>query len=127
VTVEDTEPPGIGHLRATPAVLWPPNHKMREVAIEYDVADNCPGVTCALSVASGEPAKCDDDADDEAPDWAIVDAKHVWLRAERSGQGKGRTYTITATCTDGAGNTATGSTAVVVPHDQHGGDRDDRR
>ena len=39
-----------------------------------------------------------------APDWEIVDSHHVRLRAERSGRGNGRVYTITITCTDGSGN-----------------------
>ena len=53
---------------------------------------------------------------DQAPDWEIVDRHRVRLRAERSGLGNGRIYTIAVTCTDAAGNATTRTTAVSVPH-----------
>ena len=40
------------------------------------------------------------------------------LRAERSGKGRARTYTITVRCTDASGNSATKTVTVRVPHDQ---------
>jgi hypothetical protein len=40
------------------------------------------------------------------------------LRAERSGNGAGRVYTITITCKDSAGNTASSTAKVTVAHDQ---------
>jgi len=40
------------------------------------------------------------------------------LRAERSGLGTYRVYTITVACTDASGNTSTGTVTVKVPHDQ---------
>jgi hypothetical protein len=43
---------------------------------------------------------------------------HGQLRAERSGKGDGRAYTLRYTGADGAGNTATCSVAITVPHDQ---------
>ena len=55
---------------------------------------------------------------DMAPDWVIVDAKHVRLRAERAGGGTGRVYTIQITCTDSANNSSSKSVAVTVPHDK---------
>jgi len=48
----------------------------------------------------------------------VIDPHKVTLRAERSGNGKGRTYTITVTCTDVAGKSATRTVAVEVPHDK---------
>ena len=42
------------------------------------------------------------------------------LRAERSGTGVGRTYTVTYRATDGSGNLATATSSVFVPHDQGG-------
>jgi hypothetical protein len=47
-------------------------------------------------------------------DWEIIDAHLVALRAERSGTGAGRAYTVTLTCTDAAGNTSTRSRHVSV-------------
>ena len=52
---------------------------------------------------------------DTAPDWEIVDAGHVRLRAERSATGDGRVYTITVTATDAAGNVTTKTVTVSVP------------
>jgi hypothetical protein len=40
------------------------------------------------------------------------------LRAERSGSGNGRIYTLTYQGADRAGNTATCAAPVTVPHDQ---------
>ena len=53
-----------------------------------------------------------------SPDWQVVDAHHVKLRAERAGNGSGRTYTLTVTCTDAAGNRTVRTATVLVPHDQ---------
>src|SRR4030095_4167391 len=39
------------------------------------------------------------------------------LRSERSGNGTGRIYTISVTCTDQYGNSSTSTTTVTVPHD----------
>jgi hypothetical protein len=39
------------------------------------------------------------------------------LRAERAGDGSGRTYTVSVTATDAAGNSTTVPVNVVVPHD----------
>ena len=40
------------------------------------------------------------------------------LRAERSGTGPGRVYTLTYRSADAAGNTSTCEATVTVPHDQ---------
>lgn len=42
------------------------------------------------------------------------------LRAERTGHGGGRTYTITYSVSDSCGNRAEASAIVVVPHDRGG-------
>src|SRR5205807_5389948 len=46
---------GIAGASASPAVLWPPNGKLVNVAIAYTATDTCgtaAPVTCSLSVAS---------------------------------------------------------------------------
>ena len=117
VTVIDDTPPTISDVSAAPSVLWPPNHKMVDVTINYTAADNCGPVTCLLSVTSNEPID-GTAAGNTSPDWQVVDAHHVMLRAERAGNGDGRVYTVTITCKDGKGNTSTSSVTVTVPHDQ---------
>jgi uncharacterized protein len=114
VTVNDTEAPAITGASANPLVLGPPNHKLVPVTVDYTASDNCGSVTCTLSVASNEPINGTDDGD-TSPDWVIQDAHHVMLRAERSGIGSGRIYTITITCVDGAGNSSGHSVSVAVP------------
>lgn len=116
VTVNDTEAPVISNVSVDPSVLWPANHKMRNVAVTYNSTDNCPGaVTCVLSVTSNESVNDAGDGN-TSPDWEIMNNHTVKLRAERSGKGAGRVYTITIRCTDQAGNTGVATTTVMVPH-----------
>ncbi len=90
--------------------LWPPNHQMQDVTVNYDVG--C--ASCSLSVSSNEPINGTGDGDTD-PDWEIVDAHHVRLRAERAATGTGRIYTITITCTNGV-NTDLETLEVHVDH-----------
>lgn len=118
VTVIDTQAPTITNMSADPDELWPPNHKLKDVVINYDKTDNCPGViTCVLTVTSDEPVNGFGDGN-TSPDWIVIDDHNVKLRAERSGRGDGRVYTVTTTCTDQAGNSSQSSTTVAVAHDQ---------
>ena len=117
VTVSDTTRPLITNISADPSSLWPPNHKMRNVRVNYDASDNCGMVTNVLTVTSNEPINGNGDGETEA-DWEVIDQHQVKLRAERSGTGEGRTYTILITSTDASGNVSTATTQVHVPHDQ---------
>lgn len=118
VTVNDTEAPKISGVSATPNTLWPPNHKMRDVQVNYTVTDNCPGpVTCGITVSSNEPVNGIGDGN-TAPDWIVLDAHRVQLRSERAGPLSGRVYTLTIGCKDQRNNTTTAITTVTVPHDQ---------
>jgi len=109
--------PTVTGASASPSVLWPPNHKMADVTVDY-TAQSCGGTTtCVLSVSSNEPVNGLGDGN-TSPDWEVVDATHVSLRAERSGTGTGRIYTITITCTDQLGQTGEATVEVTVPHDQ---------
>ncbi|MBL7745570.1 MAG: T9SS type A sorting domain-containing protein [Chitinophagaceae bacterium] len=119
VTIKDQQPPDITGLNASPSSLWPANHKMKNVSVNYDTWDNCGIVSSTLAVSSNEPVNGTGDGD-TAPDWSITDNHHVMLRAERSGTGDGRIYTITITGTDASGNTSVKTTRVVVPHNQNG-------
>jgi hypothetical protein len=119
VTVNDTEAPKINNLSTNIGHLWPPDHKMKEMLVNYTVTDNCLGtIGTKLSVSSNEPA------DGKEPDWKIMDNHHIQLRAERSGKNVERLYTITLTATDQNGNVNTKNTTVTVPHNQSGKDGD---
>jgi hypothetical protein len=118
VKVVDISPVRIDNLSASPARLWPPNHKMVNVAVQYEVSDNCGGTpACSLGVASSEPVEGVGDGN-ASPDWAVVGAHQVQLRAERSGTGSARVYTITVMCVDGSGNPTSQEVEVTVPFDQ---------
>jgi uncharacterized repeat protein (TIGR01451 family) len=110
-------PPVISNQAVDIQSLNPPNHKMRDVTVSYTVTDNCGPLSNRLSVTSNEPINGTGDGN-TAPDWEVVDANHVRLRAERSGRGSGRVYTVTITSTDSAGNSSSKQVFVSVPHDQ---------
>ena len=118
-TTVSNPPPTITNATAVPSVLWPPNHRMVNVTVSYDVTDNCPlpPGSCTLSVTSNEPV-LGHGSGHTSPDWIVVDDHHVLLRAEREGNGNGRIYTITITCTDSGGNSSSEKVEVTVPHDQ---------
>jgi lactonase family protein with 7-bladed beta-propeller len=101
----------------TPEVLWPPNHQFVDVTIDYSVTNPCPN-TCVLTVASDEPVNGGGDGN-TSEDWQVIDAHHVRLRAERAGNGSGRTYTISITCTNDTNKlSSTKAVTVFVPRDQ---------
>lgn len=109
-------PPVISGAAVDKPQLWPANHSMVDVTVSYAVTDNCDtsSVVRSLSVASNEALNGTGDGD-TAPDWEVVDANHVRLRAERAGSGSGRLYTITITATDTAGGSSTSTVTVSVP------------
>lgn len=116
ITVNDVEPPTIDSLSTSPRVLWPPNHKMRNVRVDYTATDNCPGpISCHITVTSNEPE--DGPGGPHGPDWQIIDDHRIRLRAERSGAGAHRIYTVTVNCSDQYNNTSSADTVVLVPHD----------
>lgn len=119
VVVNDSEPPVITDVDAHIKPIWPPNHKMFCVKIDYNSSDNCAVTNCGLAVSSNEPVdghgKCP-----QQPDWIVLDDNHVLLKAERDGHGRGREYTITITCSDGSYNAASQQVIVKIPHDRRG-------
>ena len=113
----DTVAPVISNASATPNTLWSPNHKWWTIQVNYNASDNCGTPRTFLTVASDEPVNGLGDGN-TSPDWQVVSASSVRLRAERSGTGDGRVYTITIHAVDQAGNTTTRAVTVTVKHDQ---------
>lgn len=103
----------------SPDTLWPANHKYVTVAATVVAVDNFdPNPTVTLvSVTSNEPD--DGLGDGDTPnDIVILDDYTFQLRAERSGTGADRIYTITYQVVDACGNSAQVSATVTVPHDK---------
>ena len=117
VTVVDGSGPEVIGASVSRESIWPANHQMVPVAVSYSASDTCSSANCVLSVSSNEPVNGTGDGD-AAPDWIIVDNRNVLLRAERSGKGIGRVYTIRIDCTDATGNHSVKTVAVKVPKSQ---------
>jgi RNA polymerase sigma factor (sigma-70 family) len=119
ILVNDCEPPVIRSITASPAVLWPPNQRMEEVAVQVLALDNCHlAGSRIISVTSSNEASLTHRGAGAAGDWQITGPLTVSLRADRSGAGLGLVYSITVESTDDAGNTSTAVAHVTVPHDQ---------
>ena len=121
VAVVDRTPPSISSVTASPNILWPANHKMVPVAVGVTVTEACDANVangCTIvSVTSNEPINGLGDGNTE-PDYEITGKLTLNLRAERSGTGNGRIYTVGVACADASGNSSTQAVAVTVLHDQ---------
>ncbi|HSR54316.1 MAG TPA: DUF5050 domain-containing protein [Acidobacteriota bacterium] len=115
VAVRDSMPPVIESVKASPAVLWPPNRHFVNVGVTPEATDNCGApVSCRIEgVTSNEPSSGPTGPFSE--DWEITGDLSLNLRAERNGVGEGRIYTIQLSCSDSVGNTTDAETLVVVP------------
>lgn len=124
VTVEDTTPPTIS-VELNRYILWPPNHKLMTITAAVEVADICdPDPALVLTgITSDEPDNGLGDGDQpndiQQADFGTEDLTFL-LRAERSGSGDGRVYTIVYTVTDESGNATTATVYVEVPFSQAG-------
>jgi hypothetical protein len=101
-------------------VLSPPNHKMVPIEAAVTAHDGVSGIA-SFALASITSSEADNGTGDGHTTDDIQDAEFgtpdtsFSLRAERSGGGSGRVYTITYTATDAAGHTAAATAAVTVP------------
>jgi hypothetical protein len=121
-----------GTVTWSPRRLWPPNHKLRDVTISFNNANE--GDTLTLSVdsvtnsedpQSGSNAKHEPDvvgvpASDIGTATADPATVTIQLRSERSGKSKpdGRIYTINVSCATTSGGPDTATLTVTVPHDR---------
>ncbi len=116
----DKTPPTLA-CSVTPGVLWPPNHKLVALTASLTPSDSLSGPAglTLTSVTSNEPDNGlgDGDQPNDIQGFLVGTACLTGqVRAERSGTGKGRVYTLTYQATDKAGNSATCSATVRVPH-----------
>jgi hypothetical protein len=97
-------------------IIWPADHKLKNVALTYTTTDNCGTVTNKVIVTSTDPITGVSDGD-KSPDWIVTNGHLVQLRAERGNGKQARVYTITVTPVDGSGNMGTAqSINVYVVH-----------
>jgi hypothetical protein len=115
VVVNDTEPPTIHSIVATPTKLGPPNHKMIPVKLTVAATDNCQlSSTRVVEIKSNESTNGRGDGN-TSPDWSLTGDLTLQLRAERSGTGNGRVYTVTVEAADLDGNKSRKAITVTVP------------
>jgi hypothetical protein len=114
--VAQTVKPAFKTLTASAPTLWPPSHQMVPVSLDValvDLLDPAPDARI-VGVSSNEPIDGADDGN-TSRDWEITGALSLNLRAERSGMGTGRLYTIQVEARDAAGNTTLQAVTVSVP------------
>jgi uncharacterized repeat protein (TIGR01451 family) len=104
-------PPVIAEYTASASPPWPADHQMADVAVDYQVIDNCGPIRVALSVSRTELMP--DGSEGGRQDWEIVDARHVRVRVERSAPASRRIYVISITAVDAA-NQASAPQAVTL-------------
>ena len=106
VNVTDQAAPSISSVTAAPNILQPANKKFTTVNVTVVSSDNVdPSPQCSIvSVTSSQPI---------AGDWTITGPLSVSLRAERTAN-VDRVYHVNVSCSDDAGNTASGSVDVTV-------------
>jgi len=106
-------------LSANPSVVWPPNGKTVTVAINGAGADAVSGlaeVSYVVMDEYGSPLSI--------PSRSLKGVSAAWadqlaVEARRHGYDlDGRVYQVVATLVDMAGNTATATATIMVPHDQ---------
>ncbi len=118
VFLSPNQPPDCYQAKPGIATLWPPNHKLTTVSITgVTDPDNDPVTIKVERITQDEPVNGLGDGD-TSPDGFGVGKNQAQLRAERSGTGNGRAYTVSFSADDGKGGSCTGSVHVGVPHDQ---------
>lgn len=114
----DYEPPVVTGITDELSPLWPPNHKMVPIHLDYTTLDNCDqnSISEIFYIYSNEPDNGLGDGD-IPNDWEIIDNHNILLRAERSGTGTGRVYFIGILSHDNSNNFSFKEIIVRVPHD----------
>jgi hypothetical protein len=123
VEYEDTTPPVISGINE-PVLLKANNHKMVVFTTSdfvHSVTDACDSLGMEdlqfIKVQSNEPL--DDIGDGHSTEDFFIseDGRSVELRAERSGKGDGRSYSLDIQAVDAAGNAVTETYQLIFAHD----------
>lgn len=120
VQVVDTTPPEVAV--ASTVCLWPPNHEYARFTLGADVqassSDRC-DISPTLRIVSvqANEAPLATGSGNTTPDVAFGPTT-ACVRAERTGGGGGRGYSVTVEAADASGNKATRVFTVLVPHDR---------
>ena len=109
------QPPVIETITTTPAVLWPPNHKMQAVTVTVVATATCHIARSRIVSISSNDSTALQTGKTGAGDYEITGDLTANLRAEKSPAGGVRVYTLTIECTDDAGNASTGLVTATVP------------
>lgn len=106
----DKTPPQV-NIAANPNILWPPDHKLVDVAINGEAKDNLSGIASTEFKVIDEYTKIE----------PIISGFNSLIQLEswRNGDDlNGRTYNISVITKDRADNESSSSTTVICPHDQ---------
>jgi hypothetical protein len=115
------EPPSCAAAVASPARIWPPNHKFVPINITgVTDPDGDPITITATAISQDEVVRESGlGSGNTAPDATLTP---LAVRAERHGNpkspGNGRVYHVSFVADDGRGGQCTGAVQVCVPHDQ---------
>lgn len=120
-------------VEAIPSQLWPPNHKMVPVQLIgfcqtiYGTCTRANPCACCIafrveSVTANEPIQPGVDyevANNSCPGPGTRSVPKLWLKATRTGEGIGRTYSVhLVECRHLCCNPDDAYVTVTVPHDQ---------
>jgi hypothetical protein len=118
LTVIDSDlPPDCDNAAASPALLWPPNHKMRNININGVTDVEGPPTIMVTGATQDEATASVAGAGNFAPDATLMGSS-ADVRAERSGLYDGRVVQLNFTATDVLGQSCSGSVNVGIPHDK---------
>jgi DNA-binding beta-propeller fold protein YncE len=99
--------------------LWPPNHGLVPVTVDGVTAPDGGPLSIKVTAVTQDEA-LDSGGGNTCPD-AVVSDGAIHVRAERSGKGHGRVYSISFVASNAQGGSCTGEVEVCVPHDKGAG------
>jgi hypothetical protein len=113
-------PPDCSHAAPSLESLWPANHKLVAVSIQGVTSPDGSPITMSVDGISQSESTNGTGDGDTCPDAQGLGTSTAQLRAERSGSGGGRIYSLRFTARSASGGTCQGSVSVCVPHDKNG-------